>query len=478
MEKVYFKNIRAIIIDELKNAQSSIKVAVAWFTNHDLFNLLCQKLQVGVTVELIVINDFINNRYGGLDFQKFIRLGGKFYFANVERPMHNKFCIIDNQTLISGSYNWTYFAESINHENVIIIKDKHQIIEDFKTEFEYIKSTLNLVEIVTPLSVEMLSYHDLFSAKQYLSKDIYQYAISEEKKGNDKLALNLVNKSLEFDAKNSQLISASESIAKKIRQRELEEENRVKVEKIRQDEQIQKQKDESERIKIRKIEEEKQAILAKQQQERIQNLAILENVKKLCKKGKLEKKQKLYDESIASYKMAIELKNDYAKAYHGLSGTYWRKKEYANLKAAANKALDLGLEKKQNAYNMLAFAYAEGESNHLKAIEYYDMAIALEPDCYVYYWNKGIAEGALDNENQRIACFKKTIELCTIDIENESIAQNKKIGIYAIRADAKGIVLDTNAARSDYEKAKELYDNAAEEDKDLHDLDRINNGLS
>ena len=105
MVTAHFKNIRQNIIDNLDNATDEIIVAMYWFTNHDLFNKLCEKIQDGINVKIIIHNDFINNRDAGLNFQHFIDLGGHFYFSDPNNPMHNKFCVIDNKVLINGSYN-------------------------------------------------------------------------------------------------------------------------------------------------------------------------------------------------------------------------------------------------------------------------------------------------------------------------------------------------------------------------------------
>ena len=37
--------------------------------------------------------------------------------------MHNKFCIIDNTTVITGSYNWTVNANT-NDENISVLNDQ------------------------------------------------------------------------------------------------------------------------------------------------------------------------------------------------------------------------------------------------------------------------------------------------------------------------------------------------------------------
>ena len=40
--------------------------------------------------------------------------------------MHDKFCVIDNQVVITGSYNWTTNAEFKNDENITVQKDPEQ----------------------------------------------------------------------------------------------------------------------------------------------------------------------------------------------------------------------------------------------------------------------------------------------------------------------------------------------------------------
>ncbi len=148
MIRIHFQDIRQYVIKELASASSDIKVAVCWFTCKELFDLLCDKLKEGKSVELIVLNDSINNRPDGLNFQTFIDLGGKFYFSDIENPMHNKYCIIDNSTLINGSYNWTYFAENKNFENIMIFKE-HEIVSDYVSDFLRIKEHCKLVTDVT-----------------------------------------------------------------------------------------------------------------------------------------------------------------------------------------------------------------------------------------------------------------------------------------------------------------------------------------
>ena len=181
MVQAYFQNIRISIIGEVGKATKSLKVAVYWFTNHELFDLLYQKQLNGVQCELIIHNDYINNRDSGLPFQKFIDAGGKFYFSDEENPMHNKFCIIDNEVLINGSYNWTYYAESKNRENVLVIKDEIDVVKAFESEFLQLIELVNPLQSITRLTKFEVEENNNLTNRNYLAHDIIYQAKASNK---------------------------------------------------------------------------------------------------------------------------------------------------------------------------------------------------------------------------------------------------------------------------------------------------------
>ena len=49
--------------------------------------------------------------------------------------MHNKFAVIDNRVLITGSFNWTASAERENQENLLIITDEN-VVKEYAQRFE------------------------------------------------------------------------------------------------------------------------------------------------------------------------------------------------------------------------------------------------------------------------------------------------------------------------------------------------------
>lgn len=204
IEEVYFSNIRTKLLQELNEAKKSIFIAVAWFTNDDLFGMLCMKLKQSIKVELIIINDYINNWEFGLPFQKFVDLGGKLYLSEYPSIMHHKFCLIDNETIFNGSYNWTYYAEMRNDENCMMFKGKPNLMKEFKTEFKKLKSKLgNTIEEVVPFDSSQIVRFERTAFRQYFSTDLTLRA-ETIRKTNITRANELTNTAIDIDAENTE----------------------------------------------------------------------------------------------------------------------------------------------------------------------------------------------------------------------------------------------------------------------------------
>jgi phosphatidylserine/phosphatidylglycerophosphate/cardiolipin synthase-like enzyme len=89
--QAYFENIQQHIKTELLNADISIKIAIAWFTDAELFKNLCQRANDGIEVELILINDQINNN-SGINFNLLNNANGKLWLieSTKETPLIRK----------------------------------------------------------------------------------------------------------------------------------------------------------------------------------------------------------------------------------------------------------------------------------------------------------------------------------------------------------------------------------------------------
>ena len=119
------------ILIALNKARVTIDIAMAWFTSDAFLPMLLAKQEEGVRVRIILHNDGINQTRG-CDLHS-------FEVKMIRGPhggiMHNKLCIIDNQTIITGSYNWSENAEFRNFENVIVVTDNN-IASETSVEFQ------------------------------------------------------------------------------------------------------------------------------------------------------------------------------------------------------------------------------------------------------------------------------------------------------------------------------------------------------
>lgn len=167
----YSSKIQNAIQRELFQASSSIKVAMAWFTNDLLFQPLLMKLNQGVSVEIILNDDDINrNGETSIDFTEFINNGGILRWNQSNRLMHDKFCIIDERVVIFGSYNWTLKAE-YNDESISIARDEPVTLEFYKKKFsslaeQYSKDNNNTITPTDDKRVKNQQY--LFEIEPHL----------------------------------------------------------------------------------------------------------------------------------------------------------------------------------------------------------------------------------------------------------------------------------------------------------------------
>lgn len=139
---VHFEQIQRSIIEQIKLAKFTIWVAVAWFTDSELFNHLVIKKKQGLNVQLIIIDDQIN-RDSGLKYEEEfetyrIKKTGTFE----KNMMHSKFCVLDVKTVIHGSYNWTKAAKY--NKEAITITNSREVAEQFSTQFVKLKNSFNV----------------------------------------------------------------------------------------------------------------------------------------------------------------------------------------------------------------------------------------------------------------------------------------------------------------------------------------------
>jgi len=134
-----FENIKDFISGEINNAKYIIWIAVAWFTDRDLANLLYKKSKQGLNIQIVLNDDKINS-----ELKEKLKNHFEVFLApsndKFSKLMHNKFCVIDLEKVIHGSYNWTNKAQ-YNNETISII-DSRLEAKKFANQFLKIKTEI------------------------------------------------------------------------------------------------------------------------------------------------------------------------------------------------------------------------------------------------------------------------------------------------------------------------------------------------
>jgi len=168
---VLSKGIEEKLVDELSKATHSIFVAVAWFTNIVLFNEILNALERGINVKIVLNNDLINNGGYCLNFNDTIEKGAEIHIVEYPSHMNNKFCIIDEKIVFTGSYNWTVYAEHNNDENCLMIKNNEDVTQSYMHIFNDLCQKYEAVDEM-PENVPEKPEYDRSSFKCYISDEL------------------------------------------------------------------------------------------------------------------------------------------------------------------------------------------------------------------------------------------------------------------------------------------------------------------
>lgn len=118
----YENGIDKKIIDSINNAQSSIYLAIYELTNRKISKALLNAYKRGI--EILIVTDDQTYLHSD-ELKKLEAQGVEVYTDTIKSSlMHNKFLIIDNKRVWTGSGNYTYYAFYRNYENFLKIEDK------------------------------------------------------------------------------------------------------------------------------------------------------------------------------------------------------------------------------------------------------------------------------------------------------------------------------------------------------------------
>ena len=112
----------AQIVDAIRAAQRSILVQAYSFTSEPIAQALLEATRRGVEVSIIVDKSQLKERYTVAD--DLMQQGILVLVDSAHAIAHDKVMVIDGDTVLTGSFNFTRSAEERNAENLLVAKDR------------------------------------------------------------------------------------------------------------------------------------------------------------------------------------------------------------------------------------------------------------------------------------------------------------------------------------------------------------------
>jgi len=161
------------IVKEINLAEDNIKIATTRMKLRPIYNALIKAAARGVKIDIIVtMGEYLHKGFreklelpncpeqyksscsSGVNYAYHLNLDNfkghenvnvrlKFFHMNttayLDKQMHSKYMIVDNRTVLTGSFNWSYSAEFNHVENIMDIDGEihPEVRDDFNADFNY-----------------------------------------------------------------------------------------------------------------------------------------------------------------------------------------------------------------------------------------------------------------------------------------------------------------------------------------------------
>ena len=125
----------SLIIRTIGEAKKTIQVQAYSFTNADIAKALLDAHKRGVNVRVVLDKSQETEKYTSATFLANagvpVRIDDDFAIA------HNKIMILDGETVITGSFNFTKAAEERNAENVLVIRGNRELAKLYLQNWQW-----------------------------------------------------------------------------------------------------------------------------------------------------------------------------------------------------------------------------------------------------------------------------------------------------------------------------------------------------
>jgi phosphatidylserine/phosphatidylglycerophosphate/cardiolipin synthase-like enzyme len=127
VESAFDEDCDRLLLRKLYQAEKEISVAIYTLTNRKIAGVLTKRHEDGLKIDI----KYDAGQYEEIDSMKSLisdleKSGIPCRAVKLREDharMHHKFVVIDQELVLTGSFNFTYSATSVNKENLVAIRD-------------------------------------------------------------------------------------------------------------------------------------------------------------------------------------------------------------------------------------------------------------------------------------------------------------------------------------------------------------------
>ncbi|WP_052352991.1 phospholipase D-like domain-containing protein [Neobacillus dielmonensis] len=110
------------LVHVINNTKSELNIAIYNLDNEQIADAIYAAAERGVSIRIIADGENTENKDSRKIFKEFEKLNIPIKISTDEK-MHVKLTISDNQTVVTGSFNYTKDSAEENQENLVTVKD-------------------------------------------------------------------------------------------------------------------------------------------------------------------------------------------------------------------------------------------------------------------------------------------------------------------------------------------------------------------
>lgn len=131
------------IVCSIDKSKKNIYVQAYSFTSKPIAEALVKAKKRGIEVEIILDKSQRSEKYSSADFVSHSNI--PTYIDSAHTIAHNKIMIIDDEIVITGSFNFTKSAEQSNAENILLIENTN-IAQTYTSNWQFHKKHSEVYE--------------------------------------------------------------------------------------------------------------------------------------------------------------------------------------------------------------------------------------------------------------------------------------------------------------------------------------------